>query len=108
MKRTPFYADGSCLTSTLYERDSLSRDPLPGAGETEAFLSRCLDADARDVHVQRRGNVCAHPLDMRRELRRLSYNGRVQIAYLKALGPEPFADLSEQEMCIRDRLYTPR
>lgn len=55
-------------------------DPLAGAGEAEALLRRCLDADVPKTGMQCACDIPAHLLDMRRELWPLGDDGRVEIA----------------------------
>ena len=66
------------------------------AGEAELFLRRGLDADARNIEPQPRGEIFAHLVNMRRELRPLGDDGHVEIAEAVSGPFKPAADLAQQ------------
>ena len=58
----------------------MRRHSLAAAGEAEALLRRCLDADVPKTGMQCARDIPAHLLDMRRELWPLGDDGRIEVA----------------------------
>ena len=87
-------------SATLDQAHRFGGDAFAASGEAEFFGGGRLDVDAVDGDAEVVGDVCRHPRDVRRHLRRLRDDGGIDVADAPAALLQLLGDAAQQDAAV--------